>query len=127
MKCIIIACISLSTCSLLSLPFWPVFGCCFVHNYIHVYLYYTSVVCTCNVLYVCVYNVVYYVFYVRSKDEEKSDVKKYAKKSSDVNKKKRILSSMTATDRYMCIHVQYTCSTVCIILYVFSTLVQYTV
>ena len=47
------------------------------------------------------------LFIVRSKDEEKSDVKKYAKKSSDVNKK-RILSSMTATDRYMYIHVQYT-------------------
>ena len=70
------------------------------------------------------------LFIVRSKDEEKSDVKKYAKKSSDVNKK-RILSSMTATDRYMCIHVQYTtymfhCMyyTVCIL---YPLHVQYTV
>ena len=34
---------------------------------------------------------------IRSKDEERSDVKKYAKKSNDVNKKKRILASMATT------------------------------
>ena len=44
---------------------------------------------------------------IRSKDEERSDVKKYAKKSNDVNKKKKILASMatTTTGYILCVWI----------------------
>ena len=51
--------------------------------------------CISDTLLVVMYvlSITYIMF--RSNDEQKSDVKKYAKKSSDVNKKKRILTRMT--------------------------------